>query len=121
MQRAILPEESVILTRVAQLAAIAELSFFVFIDDPKARLAAKTPPTPQHFRVTLMRAQPHLIITYALASSRSQYITALPRGVCRAGHRRARRHMTGRTGAGGGHAPATCVGRERARQLGASA
>jgi hypothetical protein len=76
----------------------------------------------QHLGITLMRAQAHMIFKYAhaLANSRSQYITALPRGVRRAGHRRARGHVAGRAGAGGSHAPATRVGRVRARQLGAS-
>jgi hypothetical protein len=74
----------------------------------------------QHLGITLKRAQAHMIFKYALANSRSQYITALPRGVRRAGHHRARGRMAGRAGAGGGHAPATRVGRVRARQLGAS-
>ena len=76
----------------------------------------------QHLGITLKRAQAHMIFKYALLanSRRSQYITALPRGVRRAGHHRARGRIAGRAGAGGGHAPATRVGRVRARQLGAS-
>ena len=35
----------------------------------------------QHLGITLMRAQAHMIFKYALANSRSQYITAPPRGV----------------------------------------
>jgi hypothetical protein len=41
----------------------------------------------QHLGISLMRAQAHMIFKYALANSRSQYITAPPRGVRRAaGH-----------------------------------
>jgi NADH dehydrogenase (ubiquinone) 1 alpha/beta subcomplex 1 len=43
----------------------------------------------QHLGITLMRAQAHMIFNCAIAKSQSQYNTALPGGVRRAGHRRA--------------------------------
>jgi hypothetical protein len=71
----------------------------------------------QHLGITLMRAQAHMIFNCAIAKSRSQHITALPGGVRRAGHRRARGHAVGRGSAGGGRVPAARVGRECAWQL----
>ena len=62
--------------------------------------------------LALMRAQASMIFNYALATTRAQYITALPRGR-RAANSRARGHAAGRAGASGGRMPAPRAGHGR--------
>jgi hypothetical protein len=66
----------------------------------------------QHLGLALMRAQASMIFNYALATTRAQYITALPRGR-RAANSRARGHAAGRAGASGGRMPAPRAGHGR--------
>ena len=66
----------------------------------------------QHLGLALMRAQASMIFNYALATTRAQYITALPRGR-RAANSRARGRAAGRAGASGGRTPAPRAGHGR--------
>ena len=66
----------------------------------------------QRLGITLMRAQATMIFDYALANSRRQYITALPRGR-HAAHSRAPGRAAGRASASGGRALGARAGRER--------
>jgi hypothetical protein len=66
----------------------------------------------QQLGLALMRAQASMIFNYALATTRAQYITALPRGR-RAANSRARGRAAGRAGASGGRTPAPRAGHGR--------
>jgi hypothetical protein len=66
----------------------------------------------QRLGLALMRAQASMIFNYALATTRAQYITALPRGRG-ATNSRVRRRAAGRAGASGGRTPAPRAGHGR--------